>query len=112
MFKRMTRMARQRAWNKDKVVGQKPPLKLKEIWAIRVRLQMTERWRDLALFNLAIDSKLRACDLVKLRVQDVCHAACVMPRAIILQQKTNRPVQFETTEQTRAASRTGFGNGG
>jgi len=64
---------------------------------------MTQRWRDLALFNLAIDSKLRACDLVKLRVQDVCHATRVMPRAVILQQKTNRPVQFEITEQTRAA---------
>ena len=103
MFKRMIQRPGKPAWNRDKLVGQKPPLKLKDIWAIRVRLQMTQRWRDLALFNLGIDSKLRACDLVKLRVQDVCHATRVMPRAIILQQKTNRPVQFEITEQTRAA---------
>ena len=86
-----------------KLVGQKPPLKLKEIWAIRVRLQIASRLRDLALFNLAIDSKLRACDLVKLRVQDVCHTSRVASRAIVMQQKTNRPVQFEITEQTRAA---------
>ena len=64
MFKRMTQREGRPAWNREKLVGQKPPLKLKEIWAIRVRLQMTERWRDLALFNLAIDSKLRACGLV------------------------------------------------
>ena len=62
------------AWNKGKLVGQKLPLKVKDIWAIRVRLQMQERIRDLALFDLGIDSKLRACDLVKLRVRDVCHA--------------------------------------
>jgi hypothetical protein len=61
-------------WNKDKLVGQKPPLKLKEIWAIRIRLQLANRIRDLALFNLAIDSKLRGCDLVKIRVLDVAHA--------------------------------------
>ena len=103
MFRQMTRREGTPAWNRKRLVGQKPPLKLKEIWAIRIRLHMTERWRDLALFNLAIDNKLRACDLVKLRVQDVCHAARVMPRAIILQQKTNRPVQFEITEQTRVA---------
>ena len=55
-------------WNKGKLVGQKPPLKLREIWAIRIRLQLARRTRDLALFNLAIDSKLRACDLVCIRV--------------------------------------------
>ena len=60
-------------WNKGKLVGQKPPLKLKEIWAIRIRLQIANRIRDLALFNLAIDSKLRSCDLVKLRIRDVTH---------------------------------------
>jgi hypothetical protein len=60
-------------WNKGKLIGQKPPLKLKEIWAIRIRLQLSNRIRDLALFNLAIDSKLRGCDLVKLRVLDVAH---------------------------------------
>ena len=90
-------------WNKGKLVGQKAPLKLKEIWAIRVRLQLAEQRRELALFNLAIDSKLRACDLVKLRVRDVCHGQVVAARAIVLQQKTQRPVQFEITEPTREA---------
>ena len=88
-------------WNKRKLVGQKAPLKLKDIWAIRVRLQITSRVRDLALFNLGIDSKLRACDLVKLRVRDVCHGERVAARAIVMQQKTQRPVQFENTEPTR-----------
>jgi integrase len=90
-------------WNKGKLVGQKTPLKLREIWAIRVRLQLAERRRELALFNLAIDSKLRACDLVKLRVRDVCHGQSVASRTIVLQQKTQRPVQFEITEPTREA---------
>ena len=88
-------------WNKGKLTGQKPPFKLKEIWAIRIRLQLSNRIRDLALFNLAIDSKLRACDLVKLRVQDVSHGGCISKRAMIMQQKTQQPVQFEITEQTR-----------
>ena len=88
-------------WNKGKLVGQKAPLKLKHIWAIRVRLELADRKRELALFNLAIDSKLRSCDLVKLRVRDVCHGDRIAPRAIIMQQKTQRPVQFEITEQTR-----------
>jgi integrase len=64
-------------WKKGKIVGQKTPFKLKEIWAIRVRLQLTNRCRELALFNLAIESKLRACDLVKLRVRDICHGQTV-----------------------------------
>ena len=88
-------------WNKGKIIGQKAPLKLKEIWAIRIRLELSQRTRDLALFNLAIDSKLRACDLVKLKVRDICHGDKVSPRAIVMQQKTGRPVQFEITEQTR-----------
>ncbi|ADG20879.1 tyrosine-type recombinase/integrase [Paraburkholderia atlantica] len=88
-------------WNKGRLTGQKPPLKLKEIWAIRVRLQLSSRVRDLAMFNLAIDSKLRACDLTKLRVRDVCHGEHIASRATIMQQKTQRPVQFEITEQTR-----------
>ena len=88
-------------WNKGKLVGQKVPLKLKDIWAIRVRLQIGHRTRELALFNLAIDSKLRSCDLVALRVHDVCHGSLVAKRAIVVQQKTQRPVQFETTDQTR-----------
>jgi len=90
-------------WNKGKLVGQKTPFKLKEIWAIRIRLQIANRIRDLALFDLAIDSKLRACDLVKLRVRDVCNGDRVGARAIVMQQKTRRPVQFEITEQTREA---------
>jgi len=85
-------------WNKGKLVGQKAPLKLKEIWAIRIRLQISGNRRDLALFNLAIDSKLRACDLVKIRVRDVSHGDRITPRAIVMQQKTRRPVQFELTE--------------
>ena len=90
-------------WNNGKLVGQKAPLKPKEIWAIRVRLQLANRHRELALLNLAIDSKLRACDLVKLRVRDVCHGGGMASRAIVLQQKTQRPVQFEITEATREA---------
>ena len=90
-------------WNKGKLTGQKAPLRLHEIYAIRVRLQLAGRTRDLALFNLAIDSKLRACDLLQLRVQDVAHGAQVASRAIVMQQKTHRPVQFEITEQTRRA---------
>lgn len=90
-------------WNKGKLVGQKAPLRLRDIWAIRVRLQIGERTRDLALFNLAIDSKLRACDLTKLRVRDVAHGEQVSSRAMVMQQKTHRPVQFEITEQTRSA---------
>lgn len=86
-----------------RLVGRKPPLKLKEIWAIRVHLHVSRHCRDLALFNLAIDSKLRACDLVTLRVQDLCQSGQVAARAIVMQQKTKRPVQFEITEQTRAA---------
>ncbi|MFM0205579.1 tyrosine-type recombinase/integrase [Paraburkholderia fungorum] len=88
-------------WNKGRLTGQKPPLKLKEIWAIRVRLQLSSQVRDLAMFNLAIDSKLRACDLTKLRVRDVYQGEHVASRALIMQQKTQRPVQFEITEQTR-----------
>src|SRR4030095_9791336 len=86
-------------WNKGKLLGQKPPLKLKEIWAVRVRLQLARRARELALFNLAIDSKLRGCDLVGLRVRDVVHGNRVAARAIVMQQKTERPVPFEITEQ-------------
>jgi integrase len=91
------------AWNKGKIVGQKSPLKLKEIWAIRVRLQLAHRTRELALFDLGLDSKLRACDLVKLRVRDVCHGDRMATRAIIMQQKTSQPVQFEITQPTRDA---------
>ena len=81
--------------------GQKPPLKPKEVWAIRVRLQIQGKPRDLALFNLAVDSKLRSCDLVALRVSDVVTGDSIKERAVIVQKKTGRPVQFELTEQTR-----------
>jgi integrase len=91
------------SWNKGKLVGQKAPLKLKDIWAIRVRLQLSNRVRDLALFDLAIDSKLRACDLTKLKVRDIAHGSQISTRAIIMQQKTHNPVQFEITEATRTA---------
>lgn len=90
-------------WNKGKLVGQKLPLKVKEIWAIRVRLQLASKHRDLALFNLAIDSKLRGIDLVKMKISDVSNAGVVSKRAMVMQQKTGRPVQFEITEQTREA---------
>ena len=88
-------------WNKGRLVGQKLPLKLREIWAIRIRLQLAEHVRDLALFNLTIDSKLRGCDLVSLRVKDIAQGRSIFHRAIVMQRKTSRPVQFEITEQTR-----------
>ena len=90
-------------WNKGKLVGQKLPLKLQEIWAIRIRLQLAHRRRDLALFNLAIDSKLRACDLLSLRVSDVMVGGRIGSRAMIMQRKTQRRVQFEITARTREA---------
>ena len=90
-------------WNKGKLVGRKAPLKLKDIWAIRIHLQLDQRIRDLALFNLAIDSKLRGCDLVNLRVRDVTHGNQIVPRTMVMQRKTQRPVQFEMTETTRDA---------
>ncbi|MBB5502176.1 tyrosine-type recombinase/integrase [Paraburkholderia sp. MM5384-R2] len=93
------------AWNKGKLVGQKPPLRPKDVWAIRIHLQNAHAVRDLALFNLAIDSKLRGCDLVSLRVRDVTHVNQVLPRAQVVQRKTQRPVQFELSEPTRSAVR-------
>jgi integrase len=90
-----------RPWNKGLLVGQKRPLLPKHVWSIRVRLEMSGPARDLALFNLALDSKLRACDLVRLRVDDVFTGAVLRDRATIVQKKTGRPVQFEITEQPR-----------
>ncbi len=81
-------------WTKGKLTGQKPPLKLSEICAIRIRFQLAGSTQDLALFNLAIDSKLRACDLTRLRVSDVCHGSRVAVRATVMQQMTRRPFQF------------------
>ena len=91
------------SWNKGRLLGQKPPLKLKEVWSLRVRLQLADKRRDLALFNLALDSKLRGCDLVSLRVRDVYQGSGVASRAIVMQRKTQRPVQFEITEAAREA---------
>lgn len=88
-------------WNKGKLVGQKAPLKPKDIWAIRIHLQNANHVRDLAMFNLALDSKLRGCDLVALRVRDVTHGNQVLSRTAVVQRKTQRPVQFELTEPTR-----------
>lgn len=90
-------------WNKGKLCGQKPPLKLQEIWTIRVHLQMAKRIRDLALFNLAIDSKLRSCDLVRLRVREISNGSSIAKRAMVMQQKTQHPVQFEIMKHTRQA---------
>jgi integrase len=92
-----------RGWNKGLLVGQKKPLEPKHVWSIRVRLEIARSMRDLAIFNLAIDSNLRACDLVKLRLDDICLGANVRRRATIVQKKTGRPVQFEITEQSRSS---------
>ncbi|MCP4071231.1 MAG: tyrosine-type recombinase/integrase [Hyphomicrobiales bacterium] len=90
-----------RAWNRGRIIGQKRPLQPKHVWAIRVRLELAENIRDHALFNLAIDSKLRGCDLVRLMVSDVFVSGRVKERTSILQSKTKQPVQFEITEGTR-----------
>ena len=90
-------------WNKGKLSGSKPPLLPKHVWAIRTRLHMLCRKRDLALFNLAIDSKLRGCDLVRLRILDVAPRGYAVDRASIRQRKTCQPVKFEITEQTKLA---------
>ncbi len=93
------------AWNRGRIVGQKRPLQPKHVWAIRVRLELAENHRDLALFNMAVDSKLRGCDLVRLKVPDVYVAGRVKERTSILQSKTGKPVQFEITEGTRKSLR-------
>ena len=90
-------------WNKGKLIGPKPPLQPRHVWAIRTRLQLAGRTRDLALFNLAIDSKLRGCDVVSLKVEDVAPHGYAIDRATVRQRKTGRPVKFEITEQTRQA---------
>lgn len=90
-------------WNKGKLVGAKPPLRPSHVWSIRTKLQIEGKKRDLALFNLAIDSKLRGCDVVAVRVDDVAPSGYAMDRATIRQMKTGRPVRFELTDQTRQA---------
>jgi len=91
------------AWNTGKLTGPKPPLRPGHVWLIRAKLQLEKRTRDLALFNLAIDSKLRGCDLVALRVDDVAPNGYAVDRANVRQRKTGRPVRFELTEVTRQA---------
>ncbi|MEP4343616.1 MAG: tyrosine-type recombinase/integrase [Lentilitoribacter sp.] len=96
-------MSRHIPWNKGKLLGQKPPLQPKHIWSIRTQLQLADKVRDLALFNLAIDSKLRACDVVSILVENIAPHGYAIDRATIRQRKTGRPVKFELTEQTRTA---------
>jgi integrase len=95
--------ARRQPWNKGKPIGAKPPLRPSHVWSIRTKLQMEGRKRDLAVFNLAIDSKLRGCDVVAVRVDDVAPSGYAMDRAAIRQRKTGGPVRFELTDQTRLA---------
>ena len=90
-------------WNKGKMIGAKPPLRPKHVWSIRTKLQVEGRKRDLALFNLAIDSKLRGCDVVRITVEDVAPRGYAVDRAIVRQRKTGHPVKFELTEHTRQA---------
>ena len=90
-------------WNKGKLTGAKPLLRPKHVWSIRTKLQMADRKRDLALFNLAIDSKLRGCDVVALKVEDIAPQGYAVERVTVRQKKTGRPVRFEVTEQTRQA---------
>jgi integrase len=90
-------------WNKGKLIGAKPPLRPKHVWSIRTKLQVAKRTRDLAMFNLAIDSKLRGCDVVALKVEDVAPSGYSIDRATVRQKKTGQPVKFELTEQTRQA---------
>ena len=90
-------------WNKGKLTGAKPPLRPKHVWAIRTRLMIRGRTRDLAMFNVAIDSKLRGCDAVALTVEDVAQNGYAIDRAMVRQKKTGRPVKFELTDQTRQA---------
>ena len=91
------------AWNKGKLTGAKLPLRPKHIWSIRSKLQLEGRTRDLAMFNLAIDSKLRGCDVVALKVEDIAPNGFSVERATIRQKKTGQPVRFELSEQTRQA---------
>jgi integrase len=92
---------KRKAWNKGRLIGQKRPLLAKQVWAIRARLELSDNLRDLALFNLAIDSKLRGCDLVRLNVTDLVIGGRVRERVTVVQSKTRRPVQFEVSENTR-----------
>src|SRR5260370_2966182 len=94
---------RRRPWNKGKLTGAKPPLRPKHVWSIRTKLQIEGRVRDLAMFNLAIDSKLRGCDVVATKVEDVATGGYTADRPTVRQKKTGQPVRFELSEQTRQA---------
>jgi len=103
MFNKTQKHVSHVPWNKGRLIGQKSPLSLQDIWSIRMKLQNEGRLRDLALFNLGLDSKLRACDLLNLRVYDVSKGDTINNRATVLQQKTGRPVRFEITRKSRKA---------
>jgi hypothetical protein len=95
--------SRKTCWHKGKLVGQKFPLKLEEIWSIRIRLELANKLRELTMFNLALDSKLRACDFIKLKVLDIAHGSKIQSRAMLIQQKTASSVHFELTTKTRTS---------
>jgi integrase len=95
--------AKRTPWNKGNLIGAKPPLRPEHVWLIRTKLQLEGRTRDLAIFNLAIDSKLRGCDIVALKVEDIAPSGYAVDRATVRQRKTGQPVRFELTEQTRQA---------
>jgi integrase len=103
MTKESIALSKHVPWNKGKLTGAKPPLRPKHVWAIRTKLQVEGRLRDLAMFNLAIDSKLRGCDIVALKVEDVAPNGYAFDRATVRQKKTGRPVRFELTEPSRQA---------
>lgn len=104
MFTIMKKTNNSTPWNKGRLIGQKSPLTLQDIWSVRMKLRNENRLRDLALFNMALDSKLRACDLLNLRVSDVSNGEEINSRATVLQKKTGRPVQFEITQRTRKST--------
>src|SRR5437016_13543429 len=101
----VSQASRREPWNKGKLVGAKPPLRPKHVWSIRTKLQIAGRTRDLAMFNLAIDSKLRGCDVVSLKVEDVAPSRYTVDRAAVRQKKTGQPVKFELTELTRPSNK-------
>jgi integrase len=98
-----SRPSKRTPWNKGKLIGAKPPLRPKHVWSIRTKLQVGGRLRDLAMFNLAIDSKLRGCDVVALKIDDIAPSGYSVDRASVRQKKTGRAVRFELTEATRQA---------
>lgn len=95
--------AERRAWNAGRKVGAKRPLKPRQVWAVRFFLDQHRRVRDRALFDLAIDSKLRGCDVVKIKIGELVSGGRIRTRAIVVQQKTGRPVQFELMDDARSS---------